>query len=413
MEANVKPQNVKSWIASESAKGRRRILFVVYSMEYGGMEKHLVDLVTRLNPAKIDCTIMCCGVDCYSKRLHDRHNLRVICYDRSDPPKSSYFYWLAFRRLKPHSIVFVKGSVDVFPLRAYLAGKVAGVRRIYGIEHITVEPMPPKVVGSGLWNLTRRLAGYRARYIMTYVSRIWLAGMLCNRTICVSHAIRERLIHEYGFCPERTVTIANGVNLKHFDIADKKSLNRGSPHLNIDPHETVIVCLARLVPRKRIDVLLEALSILTKDGISYKCLIVGSGPLECELRERPGVLGISEHVDFVGYAGDVRPYLSVANIYVAPSDKEGLPLTLIEAMAFGLPCIATNIAGHNEVVINGSTGLLIPPGAPREMAEAIKYLMTHKEERIRMGFNGRKRVEDFFDIENTMAKIINVLLDGV
>jgi glycosyltransferase involved in cell wall biosynthesis len=303
--------------------------------------------------------------------------------------------------------------VDVFPLRAYLAGKVAGVKRIYGIEHITAEPIPPKVVGSGLWNLTRRLGGYRARYLMTNVSRIWLAGMLCNRTICVSYAIRERLVHEYGFSPERTVTIANGVDLKYYDMADQKGLNQENPYLNFDPNKTVIVCLARLVPRKRIDVLLEALSLLTKDGISYKCLIVGSGPLESELRERPGVLGISEHVDFVGYAGDVRPYLSMANIYVAPSDKEGLPLTLIEAMASGLPCIATNIAGHNEVVINGSTGLLIPPGAPREMAEAIKYLMTHKEERIRMGFNGRKRVEDFFDIENSMAGIIQVLLDDI
>ena len=124
-------------------------------------------------------------------------------------------------------------------------------------------------------------------------------------------------------------------------------------------------------------------------------------------------LGLSASVSFAGFAEDVRPYFEMSDIYVSSSDKEGLGVSIIEAMAYKLPCIVTNIPGHNEVVSHGDNGLLVTPGSAEDLAQAIKHLLVCKEERKRIGINGRKRVEELFSADSTIAKIKDVLLTGL
>lgn len=141
------------------------------------------------------------------------------------------------------------------------------------------------------------------------------------------------------------------------------------------------------------------------------CLIIGDGPLETELRATSEALGIAASVTFLGRAEDVRPYLELGDIFVLPSTWEGLPLVLLEAMAYGLPCVATDVGGNREVVVHGETGLIVKSGSPEELAEAALYLTEHKTERERMGLKARQRVEDFFDVEKGMAKIESIILE--
>jgi glycosyltransferase involved in cell wall biosynthesis len=384
---------------------KTRVLFIVNTVEYGGLEKQLLDLVRRLDSSSLESTILCYGPDFYGKRLSDRPDVRVITQNRSRS-QTLFSYWLTFTELTPHVIVFVKGNVDSYPLRAYLAAKLSRTKRVFTIEQLIADPLPPKVTGRRMWDYLRRFAGWRVRCV--WQKR--LAGILVDKTICVSNAVRERLTSEYGYPANRTVTIPNGVDLRRFGSRNGNNGRSTKGSLDLGHHEATIVCVSRLALRKRIDILLDAFSMVLQAHPSCKCLIVGSGPAEEKLRAKSIELGVAASVSFVGFAEDVRPYLEISDIYVSASEKEGLPVAVTEAMAYGLPCVVTNIDGHNEVVLHGHNGLLVTLGSAEELAEAIKYLLVSKEERERMGINGRKRVEEFFNADKTMTKIKDVLL---
>jgi glycosyltransferase involved in cell wall biosynthesis len=206
------------------------------------------------------------------------------------------------------------------------------------------------------------------------------------------------------------MTIFNGVDLKHFNSRaynSAKDMDSLRASTSLGP---IIVCVARLSRQKRIDILLEALSLVRVSHPACKCIIVGSGPLEGELHAHSTRLGLAAIVDFVGHVEDVRPYLQKADLFVLSSEREGLPLSLGEAMAHGVPCIATDVGGNREIIAHGNTGLIVEPGSPEQLAQAIDYLLVHPEERSRMAANGKRRVQEHFNIDKTMKRLIDVLV---
>jgi glycosyltransferase involved in cell wall biosynthesis len=180
--------------------------------------------------------------------------------------------------------------------------------------------------------------------------------------------------------------------------------------LRIGAKEFVLVCTARLSEHKRLDLLLLAIARLVRDGVGCKCIIVGDGPLREELCEQALALGLSGHVLFEGFQRDVRPYLQAADAFVLSSATEGMPLSLLEAMACGLPCIVTDVGGTTEVVTDGVHGLVVPPGSADKIADAIAYLVRHPDERVQMSVMARERVRHEFDIETRMAELRDVIL---
>jgi glycosyltransferase involved in cell wall biosynthesis len=231
-------------------------------------------------------------------------------------------------------------------------------------------------------------------------------GSLAHATVCVSEAVRRRLVEAYRYPPSRTITIRNGIDRLHYQ--PKASISVGEAGFGAAP--VTLVCAARLSPAKRIDVLLDALAMLLTDSVSWRCLILGTGPLEAELRARADRLGLSGRVTFLGHVDDVRPHLGEADLFVLSSDKEGLPLALLEAMACGLPAIVTDVGGTGEVVVHKETGLLVEPDNPKELAQAIRYLLQDSVARERMGAMARQRVDQHFDIDQAMNRIHSVIL---
>jgi glycosyltransferase involved in cell wall biosynthesis len=171
-----------------------------------------------------------------------------------------------------------------------------------------------------------------------------------------------------------------------------------------------LICVARLSPVKRIDLLLEALALLPAAGPAWKCTIVGGGRLEAELRHQADALGLTSRVEFSGQVSDVRPFLQSADLCVLSSEKEGLPLSLIEAMAFGLPCVVTDVGGNREIVLHQKTGLLVEFGSPKALSSAIEHLLAHPEERRRMGEEARKLVHERFDASMSLQRYRELLM---
>ena len=170
------------------------------------------------------------------------------------------------------------------------------------------------------------------------------------------------------------------------------------------------MCVARLSEQKRIDILLQAIARVLHDGGSCKCVIVGDGPLREKLLEKASALGLSDSVTFAGFREDVGPYLKAGSAFVLTSDREGFPLSILEAMACGLPCIVTKVGGNSELVINRVNGLIVSPGSINEVADAISYLATHPQERAQMSGMAQSRVRQEFDIENQMAQLRRAIL---
>jgi len=380
----------------------QRILFVTHTPEFGGAEKHLIELIRRIDES-VGCAILCYGEDFYSQALGERSNVRVF-RESAGRPATIWGYWATFLHHRCQKVVFVKGIADIYPWVAYLAAYLSGARRVVVIEQLIGDPSPPPLAGHGPIALLRRLTGWRTRYMV----KKWLEGRVVDATICVSEAIRRRLVEEYRYSPVKTLTIHNGVDCKHFDdpIADLPLLRERIARRS---NEVVIVCVARLSHVKRLDLLLDSLSHLSVEHGAWRCIIVGGGPLESDLRARAAELGLSSSIVFTGQVGDVRPYLKMADLFVLPSDKEGFPHALLEAMACALPSIVTDVGGNSEALVDGQTGFLVKPGNSRQLARLIGYLLVHCGERRRMGVAAKERVHACFDVVTTMTQIKEIL----
>jgi glycosyltransferase involved in cell wall biosynthesis len=165
-----------------------------------------------------------------------------------------------------------------------------------------------------------------------------------------------------------------------------------------------------LSEQKGIDILLQAMARVLREGVRCKCIIVGDGPLKRQLIEQARAMGLSGHVFFEGFHEDVRPYLQASSAFILTSHREGLPLSILEAMACGLPSIVTDVGGNAEVITHRVHGLIVPRGSVDAVADAISYLANHPQERAQMARMARTRACEAFDIENAMAEIRRVIL---
>jgi glycosyltransferase involved in cell wall biosynthesis len=143
---------------------------------------------------------------------------------------------------------------------------------------------------------------------------------------------------------------------------------------------------------------------LLRDVPTLRLEIAGDGPCRPELRRLISELHLEKHAVLLGEVVDVPALLARASMFVLPSLMEGISLTLLEAMARGLPVVTTRIGGNPEVVLDGSTGILVPPQNPAELAAAMAWLARNPRAATEMGVAGRSRVVRHFDIRDTIAR---------
>jgi glycosyltransferase involved in cell wall biosynthesis len=387
-------------------QGKRTLLFVTNAFSYGGTEKHLLELLSRLEAGNVQSVVLCTDSDPFTERLTGGCRSRVAI--RSEKSLKSITDWVrVFREIKPDVVVLVYGTLWMLPWHASVAARLARVQKLYAIHQLMPQPPPdPQILEiSSPRDLLRRVFGKRVRKLLT--ARV--PPHLCDTTICVSNAVRDSLIHQYRFPARKMMTIHNGISPREFtpNQSDGKAIRT---KLEIRPDEFVLVCTARLSAEKGIDILLSAMSQIIQKDVSCRCIVIGDGALKEELLEQAKSLGLSLHVFFEGFQADVRSYLCAADAFVLTSHIEGLPFSVLEAMACGLPCVVTNVGGNSEAVVHNVNGLVVNPGSVDEVAQAIIYLLTHPQERARMAQASRSRICEEFDIEAKMVEIKRLIL---
>jgi glycosyltransferase involved in cell wall biosynthesis len=227
----------------------------------------------------------------------------------------------------------------------------------------------------------------------------WTVG-LATHVVAVSDRVAAYAAREFRIPPDRLTTIWNGVDLNHFRPVRRDASGQAP----------VIGCTARLHAENDHPTLLRAFSTVGKRWPDAQLLLVGRGPEEARLRALGEALGISARIRFVGEQTDVAPFLTQMDLYVQPSVVAGMPNSLLEAMASALPVVATAVGGTPEVVIEGETGLLVPPRDPCALANAMLKLLADPGLAEAFARAGRARVEAHFG-EDRMRERLEALLD--
>jgi glycosyltransferase involved in cell wall biosynthesis len=204
-------------------------------------------------------------------------------------------------------------------------------------------------------------------------------------TICVSENELAAGIAARTCDPERTVVIHNAV-----DVA-------GAPRARHERGRPTLISVGRLKAPKDTATLLRALAVLPADG--FQALIVGDGPDRPALEKLLRQLGLDGRVRLEGQRHDVRELLAGADVFVLSSRSEGLPVSVLEAMAAELPVVASDVGGVSELVVDGKTGVLVRPGDHDELARALVDLIGDADRRRLLGHSGRERAEQLFDLE--------------
>jgi len=226
------------------------------------------------------------------------------------------------------------------------------------------------------------------------------------------------------FPPDKIITIGNGVDMDFFkrDGFTQEELLTKKEELNIPSNATVVTCVARMNKEKGIFDLLKAAEIALNLDPSIHFLFVGGifkgnepnaiseGFLK-DYFKKNSLYG--KHFHFLGMQTNIKEILAMSDIFVLPSYREGMPRSIIEAMAMELPVIATNIRGSREEVVDGETGILVPVSDVNTLSNAIIKLAKDSKLRKAMGKKGRERAEEYFDetkvIENEL-EILNKLI---
>jgi glycosyltransferase involved in cell wall biosynthesis len=278
--------------------------------------------------------------------------------------------------------------VHIHSPRAALFGRVAS--RLLKLPVVVTVHLPSYYFVYGQ-NVRARCKRWMYRCVETILNY-----GLTNRLIYVSsHVCREAL--DLGLAPRgRTMVIENGIDLVPFASSDQTRLVREA--LGIPLEATVLCCVGRLDGQKGIDILLEAICILEPERRTLRVWLVGDGPQRTVLEAQSRQLGLEASVQFLGFRRDVPNLLKASDIFVLPSRYEAMPMTILEAMAAGLPSVVTNVGDNAFLVEHGVTGFVTPLEDPVALAEALRQLLADPALCHRMGESARQRVEAYSDL---------------
>jgi glycosyltransferase involved in cell wall biosynthesis len=343
-----------------------RVAHVALQLDVGGMEKLLVEFARHVDRQRMDLQFVCLGKRGIVADEIEACGWPVTALDEPDGLRPGLVVRLA--RLFWQRGVDIVHTHNTKPLiYAAPAARLAGVKRVIHTRH-----------GQ------RFFAGRRENFAFR------CAAAVTHRLVCVSHDA-VRLSAREGISGRRVAMIWNGIDLSRFAYAGPVE-------------DGPVVVVARLSPEKDVGTLLEAAALAVKQLPSFRLHIAGDGPCLQPLRQKNESLGLNRIVTFLGQCRDVPGLLAGASLFVLPSLTEGISLTLLEAMARGLPVVATRVGGNPEVVAHGKTGLLVATRSPVELADAMVKLLQAPEERRQLGLAGRHRVEKHFDARRMVAE---------
>jgi glycosyltransferase involved in cell wall biosynthesis len=233
-----------------------------------------------------------------------------------------------------------------------------------------------------------------------------------DAVICVSAAERNGFLTVGFGPPERLHLVRYGIDAARFrHVIVQRAEHRTALGVPIDGRLVTTIC--RLYRPRDFETLLDSFARVRVGTRDVHLLIVGDGPYRPRVESLVSELGLGPHVTLAGFRRDVAQILAVSDIFVLATDLwEGLPITILEAMASGLPVVASDVGGIKEAVSHQETGILVPPRDPGALSEALLHLLANEHKAKMMGQNGRRRVEELFTLHR-MARETMAVYEGL
>lgn len=374
-------QNVKDFFRlmsqvqnSEShTKNKIKVLYFLNSIVRAGVEEHVLRLIEGLDKEKIE-PVLACPPQLIELMKFDLQKLQIKIYpvfiSRWRHLKEIWNFIKILNREKPdivHSHLFFATRFAA-PL-----AKLFGVQKVIDTSHLREA-----------WRKGIKRAYFIDRFFYRFVDKI----------IAVSNAVESYLVTEKKLPPEKITVIRNGIDIDKF-----------KPVFNNNPSDRFYIgVIGRLEPQKGHRYFFEAIKMLEDKLKNVKCLIIGDGKLRLTLEKMCHDLDISDKVEFLGFKNNIQAVIARLDLLVLPSLYEGLPLVALEAGAMGKPIIVTNVDGSPEAVINGETGLVVPPRNSEAIKEAIEKIFFQNHLVEEFGRNAREYIKKEFDLKKQILK---------
>lgn len=352
-----------------------RVMHLLYSLGTGGMELGVLKLMRGLDPTRVQSAV-CSFMSAEHSAAEWRTQERVfhLGHRKGNDPRLVTRLAGLFRRERPDIVhTHAWGTL----CEGVLGAALARVPCVVHGEHGTMEVRP----------LQRRIQRLMWRRV--------------NRVLAVSHELAARLSEAMRFPLDRITVIPNGVDVARFGRA-RREMTRAS--LGLSPDAFVVGTAGRCVAVKDQHMLLRAFAAARSRGLALHGVIAGDGPLRPELEHLAADLGLADCVRFLGARDDVPDLLAAMDVFALTSRSEGMSNTVLEAMAAGLPVLATRVGGNPELVDEGVTGELVPPQQPDALADALLVLGHDPGRRRRMGAAARARVEQKFSLSGMLRR---------
>lgn len=358
-----------------------RVCLIVPKLQIGGAEDQVLRLLEHLDRSRFAVSL-CCLVrgDGKMEEIAGRHAESFFVLD---------FRWRVFPAAFVRLVHFLRwGRFDVvhchLPLAdmiGRIAGRIARVPVLVTTEH-----------GKHLWKPWWYLLIER------------LVARFTDLRICVSQDITDIRRRREGTPPDKLVCIPNAV-----DSAACRRAERGRAAVMADfgwgASDPLVLSVGRLVVAKDYPTLVEAVSFLGERFPETRCLIVGEGDRRGEIASAIERWDVSDRVTLAGARRDIADLLAAADVFVLSSIREGLPVSLLEAMAAGAAIVATAVGGIPDAITDGTNGLLVPPGSGRLLAEALARCLEDADLRKQLGYAASREVERRFSVTSTVERI--------
>ncbi|MGD2218021.1 MAG: glycosyltransferase [Gemmatimonadales bacterium] len=374
----------------EARVGPTRIVYVVDNLSFRGGERTFLQLAMGLPRSRYELAVACSPGGVFVERLQDL-GVAVIAAEMRKRRRLDTVLGLAreFRRRRPH-IVHTQGRGDPF---GRIAARLARV---------------PAVVSTTAMISTRYDVEERWRR-MLYRAIDFTTDRLVDRYIVVNHASIDALAERHGVPRSRVVVIPNGIELARYGPGGARG-GAWRERLGVPDDAVLIGGVGRLTAQKGFDDLIRAFAAIDRPDVWL--VIAGDGPDWEELREMARMFDVSPRVLMPGFVEDVPGLLADLDLFVLSSRQEGHPMVMLEAMATGLPIVATDIPGVGDTITDGVEGRLVPPGDLAALANTIVVLIDDPAAAARLGRNARKRIERDYTAER-MVRRTEVLYEGL
>jgi glycosyltransferase involved in cell wall biosynthesis len=379
-----------------------RVLYVIDALGEGGAEMSLAELLPPLAAAGISPTIVCLksrgGEGVQDRLVGDGFDVRVLRPGRlTSQARQTAAVARAIDADLIHTTLY----------QANLVGAVAGARTRTPVVRSLVntsyapERLADPRLAAGRMRVTKVVDGFTARH-------------LTRALHAISHAVKAHAVETLGVPADRITVVGRGRDPERLGSPSAARRQAARAMLDIPPETEVLVNVARQEYQKGQRHLLDAMALLASHRPNVTLIVAGrQGTVTAELERRAADPAIAERVRFLGHRKDVPDVLAAGDVFVFPSLYEGFGGALLEAMALGLPIVASDIPAVREVVDDGANAILVPPGDAQALATAIDGLLDDADRRQAFGARGRTMFCERFVLDRVAEQMLAFYADTV